>query len=81
LVGLGAAVVAPLAVAQEVMNIYVEHGFTWHIKDKIEDKTFKDLISTTLRSRNKLICENIQKNNAFMATFKGKPVRINVERK
>lgn len=65
--GVAAAVIAPYALAKDVIRIPVEFGWTWYVdKTKVPDG-LSEIITTTLRNNTQKIAENIDKGNALLA--------------
>lgn len=76
-----ALVVAPsIAVAEKIINIPVEFGWTWYIDKNKVPSNFSKLITETLRENTQKIAENISKNNALLVKLSdGQKIKLNIE--
>ena len=80
--GVAAAVVAPKLLAEKIINIPVEFGWTWYVdKSKLPSSDFSKVITETLRNNTQLIADNISKNNSLLVKLKdGTKANLQIER-
>lgn len=80
--GIAAAVIAPQALLEKVINIPVEFGWTWYVdKTKLPSSNFSEMITKTLRDNTQKIAENISTNNALLVKLKdGTKANLQIER-
>lgn len=81
--GIAAAIVAPKMLAEKVLEIPVEYGFTWHVLPGSIPKRprLSEIITRTLRENSPKLADNITQNNAFLLKLKdGTKVQLKVDR-
>lgn len=76
-----ALVIAPsIAVAEKIINIPIEFGWTWYVDKNKVPATLSEIITKTLRENTQKICENIGKENALLVKLKdGQKLKLNIE--
>ncbi len=78
--GAVALAATPLKAIENVIEIPVEFGWTWKVKDNPHTK-FSELITETLRANRAKLAENVSQNNALYLKLKeGQKIKLNIER-
>lgn len=79
--GIAAAVIAPAALAESIIQVPVDFGFTFGPVPETHGKTLADRIRDTLRENASEIRKNIEGKNALLMKLEdGKKVQINIHR-
>ncbi len=78
--GAVALAATPLKTIENVIEIPVEFGWTWKVKDNPHSE-FSKIITKTLRENRAKIAENVSQNNALYLKLKeGQKIKLNIER-
>lgn len=79
--GIAAAVIAPQALLEKVINIPVEFGWTWYVDKNKIPSSLTEIVTKTLRENTQNIADNISANNALLMKLKdGAKVNLQIER-
>ncbi len=78
--GAVALAATPLKAIENIIEIPVEFGWTWKVKDNPHSE-FSKIIAKTLRENRAKLAENISQNNALYIKLKeGQKIKLNIER-
>lgn len=78
--GIAAAVIAPQALLEKIINIPVEFGWTWYVDKTKVPSTLSEIVTSTLRANTQKIAENVSANNALLMKLKdGTKVNLQIE--
>ena len=76
--GAVALAAVPTKAIANLIEIPVEFGWTWKIKEKSE---FSDIVAKTLRANSSKIRDNLSQNNVlYMKLKEGQKIKLNIER-
>lgn len=78
--GAVALAATPLKAIENVIEIPVEFGWTWKVKDNPHSE-FSKIVTETLRANRAKLAENLSNNNVLLLKLKeGQKIKLNIER-